>query len=73
MSAEFSVCRCDVYATDGSFDTTLYEVRASNPEFIQDIQLESTDELVALRDALNHYIDTNNLDQPTLTDTAHEH
>lgn len=64
MSLTVSISRRDVYTSDGKFDTSLYEIQTdSDGEFIQDLQLESAAELVALRDALSHFID-NNIPQP---------
>lgn len=62
MKAEISINRRDVYAPDGSFDTTLYEVSANiGNEYIQDIQLEHAEDLITLRDALAEYIERNQL------------
>lgn len=67
MSLTVSIARRDVYTSDGKFDTSLYEIQAdSDGEFIQDLQLETAAELVALRDALSHFID-NNISQPETT------
>lgn len=68
MSIEISVARRDVYTTDGSPDTTLYEIQANAGDFIQDMQFETAADLVTLRDALSHYINKNNL-YPTQSDT----
>lgn len=62
MSLEISIGRRDVYTTAGAFDTSLYEIQTnSGGEFIQDLQLESAEELLALRDALSEFISRNNL------------
>ena len=67
MSLEVSISRRDVYTADGTFDTSVYEIQANEDgEFIQDLQLETAAELVALRDALSHFID-NNISQPEKT------
>lgn len=60
MRAEISINRRDVYSTDGSFDTSLYEIQANiGNEYIQDIQLEEAGDLITLRDALSEYIERN--------------
>lgn len=70
MRAEISISRRYVYAPDGGFDTTLYEVSANiGNEYIQDIQLEHAEDLIILRDALAEYIERNNI---TTTDTNTE-
>lgn len=70
MRAEISINRRDVYSTDGSFDSSLYEVQANiGDEYIQDIQLEHAEDLITLRDALAEYIDRNNI---AATDTNTE-
>lgn len=62
MSIEISIARREVYTTNGSFATSVYEIQANeNDEIIQELQLDSAAELLCLRDALSHYIDTNNL------------
>lgn len=69
MSLTVSIARRDVYTSDGKFDTSVYEVQTnSDEEFIQDLQLETAAELVALRDALSHFID-NNIFNPSETPT----
>lgn len=63
MSTTVSIARLDVFTVDGSHDTTLYEVRVDQDgEFLQDLQLETAEELVTLRDTLTAYINRNNLD-----------
>lgn len=72
MRAEISINRRDVYSTDGSFDSSLYEVQANiGDEYIQDIQLECAEDLITLRDALSEYIERNNL-IPTDTNTEQQ-
>lgn len=72
MKAEISISRRDVYTTDGSFDTSLYEIQVeSNGEYIQDLQLEGAAELLNLRNALSEYIERNNL-IPTDTNTEQQ-
>lgn len=62
MKAEISISRRDVYSSDGSFDSSLYEVQANiGNEYIQDIQLECAEDLITLRDALTEFIERNNL------------
>lgn len=61
MRATFSISRRDIFTTSGELDTTLYELRAEIDEtFSQDIQLEHIDDLVALRDAIDNYLQINN-------------
>lgn len=72
MKAEISISRRDVYSSDGSFDSSLYEVQANiGNEYIQDIQLECAEDLLTLRDALSDYIERNNL-IPTDTNTEQQ-
>lgn len=69
MSLTVSIARRDVYTSDGKFDTSLYDIQTnSDGEFIQDLQLDTAAELVALRDALTHFIDNNILQSETPTD-----
>lgn len=69
MSTIVSIAKLDVYTTDGSHDTTLYEVNIEEgDEYLQKLQLESTAALVSLRNTLSTYINENNLDS-----THHEH
>lgn len=71
MSLTISIGRRDEYTTDGRFDTSVYEIQANEDgEFIQDMQLSSAEELVILRNALTHYIESNNLtpNEPTNTE-----
>lgn len=67
MSLEISISRRDVYTTAGAFDASLYEIQTNESgELIQVLQLESAEELLALRDALSEFIGRNNL-TPTQT------
>ena len=69
MRADISINRRDVYSSDGSFDTTLYEISANiGNEYIQNIQLEHAEDLITLRDSLSEYIERNNI-TPTYTKT----
>lgn len=62
MSLTVSIARRDIYTTAGEYDTTLYEIQTNtDDEFIQDLQLESVDDLLTLRTAIDHFINTNNL------------
>ena len=70
MRAVISINRRDVFSTDGSLDSSLYEIQANiGDEYIQDIQLECAEDLITLRDALAEYIERNNI---TTTDTNTE-
>lgn len=69
MSLTVSISRRDVYTSDGNFDTSLYEIQTdTDGEFFQDLQLESAEELVALRDALSHFINNNIYQSETPTE-----
>ena len=73
MSAVISIARRDVFTVDGQIDTTLYEVQVEwDGAFIQDLQLESADELIALRDALSAFIAGNSLTSSTINAQRHE-
>lgn len=67
MSITISIARRDTYTYAGEYDTSLYEIQIDdNGQFVQDIQLETSDDLVRLRNIIDGYIKNNNLDQSNL-------
>lgn len=65
MSVEISIARREIYTTAGSFDTSVYEIQASeDPEHNQTLSFDDPDDLIRLRDILSHYI-KNNIEKPS--------
>ncbi len=66
MRSLFSIGRVDTFTQSGELDTTVFEVRAAlDDDWQQELTLEHPEDLISLRDVLDQYIKTNNLNTAT--------
>lgn len=69
MITDISIARRDAYTAAGEFDCTVYELRIEeDEEYMQHIDLDGTASVMALAEALNHYIAAHHLDHKTRND-----
>lgn len=67
MSISISIATRDIFTANGEFDTRIFELQTESDDILlQRIRLESIDDLIAVRNAISAFVDS----QPADLDTS---